>query len=111
MSGHRKLRRLPCKLQPLPRPKRGSWQHDRSAAARGYGWAWTQLRARILQRDCGLCQPCMRAGRVTLATEVDHVVPRSDGGTDGEANLQSICAECHAAKSAIERARSARWRP
>jgi 5-methylcytosine-specific restriction protein A len=38
-------------------------------------------------------------GRVTVATEVDHVLPRSEGGTDDQANLQPICHPCHVAKT------------
>ncbi|ANB33257.1 hypothetical protein A6024_03660 [Rhodovulum sulfidophilum] len=30
-----------------------------------------------MQRDSWLCQPCLRRGRVTPATECDHVVPKA----------------------------------
>lgn len=70
---------------------------------RGYGNAWTKRRDRILRRDCGLCQVCKRAGRVTIATEVDHRVPKSQGGTDDDDNLQSICKPCHKTKTGSER--------
>ncbi len=55
-----------------------------------------------MQRDCGLCQPCQQAGRVTVATQVDHIVPKALGGTDDEPNLQAICSACHKAKTARE---------
>ena len=29
------------------------------------------------------------------ATEVDHVIPRSAGGSDDVQNLQSLCKPCH----------------
>jgi 5-methylcytosine-specific restriction protein A len=70
--------------------------------ARGYGNAWVKRRERILLRDCGLCQPCKRAGHVTIATEVDHVVPKAQGGSDEDSNLQSICKACHKDKTARE---------
>ncbi|WP_027817080.1 HNH endonuclease [Paraburkholderia bannensis] len=70
--------------------------------ARGYGNAWVRLRERILARDCGLCQTCKSAGRVTIATEVDHIVPKARGGTDDDSNLQSICHPCHASKTGRE---------
>ncbi|BAO88929.1 HNH endonuclease [Caballeronia cordobensis] len=70
--------------------------------ARGYGNAWVKRRERILLRDCGLCQPCKRAGRVTIASEVDHVVPKAQGGSDDDSNCQSICNACHKAKTARE---------
>ncbi|WP_412526103.1 HNH endonuclease [Burkholderia lata] len=73
--------------------------------ARGYGSAWGKIRTCILRRDAGLCQPCLRAGRVTTADAVDHIVPKARGGTDRDENLQAICRDCHAAKTARERAR------
>ena len=41
------------------------------------------------------------------AVQVDHVTPLAEGGSDDVANLQALCASCHAMKSAAE----ARWRP
>lgn len=76
-----------------------------SASERGYGYAWTIQRARILRRDCGLCQPCQQAGRVSPARQVDHIVPKADGGTDDDSNLQAICLACHQVKTAREAAR------
>ena len=70
--------------------------------ARGYGWAWQQLRERILQRDCGLCQECKAQGRISLAHAVDHIVPKSQGGSDDELNLRAICKPCHAVKTQRE---------
>lgn len=59
------------------------------------GYAWTKLRLRILRRDYGLCQPCKREGRLTLAQQVDHIIPVSKGGSNDAGNLQSICIACH----------------
>jgi len=41
---------------------------------------------------------------------IDHIVPREQGGSNDESNLQSLCNEpCHAEKTAAEaRARSSR---
>lgn len=69
------------------------------------GRPWRRKRAAVLKRDGYVCQCCQRGGRVTLATEVDHVVPRAEGGSDDETNLQAICAECHKAKTVAEAAR------
>jgi 5-methylcytosine-specific restriction enzyme A len=71
---------------------------------RGYGYRWVKLRETILKRDCHLCQACQREGRVTIATEVDHVMPKAKGGTDDPENLQAICKSCHSAKSEREAA-------
>jgi 5-methylcytosine-specific restriction protein A len=40
---------------------------------------------------------------VTPADEVDHIVPLELGGSDSDANKQSLCRECHAAKTDRER--------
>jgi 5-methylcytosine-specific restriction protein A len=49
-----------------------------------------------------LCVHCLAAGRTTAATVPDHVVPLADGGADDDSNLQSLCAPCHAVKTAAE---------
>lgn len=75
---------------------------------RDYGSAWVKRRARILERDAGLCQPCLREGVTTPGcNEVDHVIPRAEGGTEDDGNLQAICRPCHQAKTAAEAARGA----
>lgn len=76
--------------------KRGN-RHER-----GYGNDWTRLRNQIMLRDKGLCVPCQSAGRVSPATEVDHIVPKAQGGTDAPGNLQAICPYCHKTKTAYE---------
>lgn len=87
--------------------RRGS-RHER-----GYGSAWDKLRQRILRRDSGLCQPCLKSGLVTAANQVDHITPKAEGGADDESNLQAICDACHKAKTAAEaragRAQAGGW--
>lgn len=63
------------------------------------GRPWRRLRGQILERDQYLCQPCKRKGRVTEATQVDHIIPIAKDGTDDRANLQAICDPCHEAKT------------
>lgn len=70
-----------------------------SRQSRGYGAAWDSLRKRILARDKGLCQPCLRKSIYTEAKAVDHIRPKAKGGTDDPANLEAICIPCHAAKT------------
>ena len=60
--------------------------------------AWRRQRVVILMRDRGVCHVCHLAG----ATEVDHIVPVSLGGTDDPSNLAAICSPCHAKKSSAE---------
>jgi len=40
--------------------------------------------------------------RVRIAQAVDHIVPKSAGGTDGAAKLQALCHQYHAMKTAKE---------
>jgi 5-methylcytosine-specific restriction protein A len=79
-----------------------------SSTERGYGAAWARLRKVILSRDKGLCQPCLKIGRYRPAQQVDHIVSKTSGGTDAESNLQSICLDCHQAKTAREAAEAKR---
>jgi 5-methylcytosine-specific restriction enzyme A len=44
------------------------------------------LRQQILERDGYRCVICGQPANV-----VDHIIPRSAGGTDDPANLQSLC--------------------
>lgn len=102
-----KLNRLPPRVASLDAPKHG-WKATSSASttARGYGWAWQKQRERILKRDAGLCQPCLRRGHVTPdCRTVDHITPKARGGGDEEENLQTICDgpdSCHQAKTQAE---------
>jgi 5-methylcytosine-specific restriction protein A len=80
-----------------PRLKRPSkWGEGRG------GRPWRRLRDSILARDLGLCQPCKKLGKVTPATEVDHIVNKAKGGTDDPSNLRAICSPCHLVKSRAE---------
>ena len=73
-----------------------------SELKRTRGSAWMKIRTRILRRDKGLCQECLRNGRPTEATKVDHITPLHLGGDDNDENLQSLCGPCHDAKTAEE---------
>lgn len=74
----------------------------RSSKERGYGNKWTKLRRLALMRDHGLCQVCLKNRQITAGQEIDHIVPKSAGGTDELANLQVICKPCHKAKTGRE---------
>lgn len=82
----------------------GKWQKKKgSTTQRGYGYSWEQIKKRIKARDNNLCQSCLRKGRLVEAFAVDHIVPKSAGGGDTDANLECICHPCHKAKTARER--------
>jgi 5-methylcytosine-specific restriction protein A len=65
------------------------------------GWALQQLRRRWFTAH-PLCVHCLRAGRIRLATELDHIVPLLVGGADDDTNRQGLCHTCHEAKTAID---------
>lgn len=55
--------------------------------------SWRRIRAQILALDAYRCQRCGLP-----ATEVDHIIPVADGGTDHPSNLRSLCHACHASR-------------
>ena len=59
---------------------------------------WRRFRASVL-----LARPiCEVPGCDTVATNVDHIVPRRLGDADFDVgNVQALCASCHSAKTAI----------
>lgn len=69
----------------------------------------TRLRGRPLQtlrRRIFLAKPlcvlCERAGRLSVATDLDHIVALVNGGGNEEENLQGLCASCHVEKTAVD---------
>lgn len=88
--------------------KHNGWERHQAGLSRhqrGYGSDWDKLRIKILHRDRHLCQSCLRGGIASAASIVDHIVPKAHGGTDAPENLEAICRDCHAKKTATERIR------
>lgn len=84
-----------------------AWSNE-SRHARGYGWEWEKLRARILRRDmhlchCPDCKGGAPGGRLRPADEVDHIVSKAEakrlGWTqeqvDDPSNLRAVNHDCH----------------
>lgn len=70
---------------------------------RMYNRQWQKAR-RLYLREFPLCVMCAKEGRVTPATEVDHIRPH-----DGDrllfwdrSNWQPMCRSCHSRKTAVE---------
>lgn len=55
------------------------------------------VRARVFERDGFRCRRCGR-GPQECPLVVDHIVPVVKGGSNDEANLQTLCADCNAGK-------------
>lgn len=53
------------------------------------------LRYRLVQKQFGLCFWC---GRPLRSATLDHVVPKSKGGTLGQGNAVAACLQCNAEK-------------
>ncbi len=66
-----------------------------SRQARGYGAAWERIRKQVIKRDGYLCQRCIRASRITLGTDVHHIKPKAQNGSDDMLNLELVCRTCH----------------
>lgn len=58
-----------------------------------YGDEWQELRLDILDRDNYICQYCC-----AMASHVDHIIPRCQGGTNDPNNLVAACAHCNMSK-------------
>ena len=69
------------------------WQHRRTST----GYISGTLRNEVLKRARFRCELCGISADVR-ALEVDHIVPRTRGGTDDLDNLQALCYRCNAMK-------------
>lgn len=114
----------PCRAPGCPKPAtvgsrcrqharalRREYDNDRpSAAQRGYDPKWRRIRAQYL-RHHPLCQATDEAALRfharfgDAATDVDHIVPVAQGGTNRWVNLQALCHRCHSAKTMRESVR------
>ena len=109
----------PCQFAGCPRLTHGRYCQDHqrqvggaydqargSAAKRGYGRTWRKLRLLVLHRDpiCSV-DDCDQPSE-----DVDHIIPRDQGGDDRMSNLQGLCHAHHSAKTDTEMARDqGRW--
>lgn len=81
-----------------------AWGKRADAPKRISGRKLQKLRKELF-RHSPLCVVCQAAGRVTAATERDHIVPLSETRQDEATNdgMQALCKDCHEAKSIAER--------
>lgn len=95
--------RKPCSdptcpnLAPCADHQRKPWDGNQGRHGRMRSGSREQrINRAVMLRDNGLCQ----CG--DIATEVDHIVPLSQGGSDHMDNRQAICPDCHQAKTQQE---------
>jgi ATP adenylyltransferase len=60
------------------------------------------VKYRVLTRARGRCE-CCGAHEHQRALEVDHIIPRNQGGSDNITNLQALCFRCNAGKRDTDR--------
>ena len=58
----------------------------------GFNYGYSSRREAVLHRDNYTCQCC---GKKNCRLEVHHIRFRSNGGTDDEGNLITLCEDCH----------------
>lgn len=58
----------------------------------GFNYGYSSRRSAILHRDNYTCQCC---GKKNCRLEVHHIKFKSNGGTDDEENLITLCEDCH----------------
>lgn len=78
-------------------------EYIRSAATRGYNSRWSKARKAYLSEH-PLCAECLRRGKYTEATVVDHIKPHR-GNQElfwDKSNWQSLCKPCHDRKTGRE---------
>src|SRR5690606_15438048 len=62
---------------------------------------WQRVRELVIQRANGLCEECLRQGRIEAGVEVDHIRPLTeDNWQDWSVayspdNVQLLCRDCH----------------
>ena len=78
-------------------------QRRGGSTERGYDSAWQRAREAYLGAH-PLCAECMRAGQVTAAVVVDHIIPHKGDRKLfwDSANWQPLCKRCHDRKTARE---------
>ena len=69
------------------------WEHRR----RSSGYISSTLRYEVLKAAKFHCELC-GVSADERALEVDHIVPRNNGGTEDPSNLQALCYRCNAMK-------------
>lgn len=64
--------------------------------------AHKRRRLRVLGRAAYRCQIRYSDICIGTATDCDHIVPLTEGGTDTDDNCQSACRPCHLRKTSAE---------
>lgn len=66
---------------------------------------WQLLRAEVWARDGGCCQGPYCVGKPPIpleAAHIDHILPRTKGGSHYPDNLRVLCRRCHVLRAGHE---------
>lgn len=103
-------KRSDCRICGKPVPIRGKYPFNCSKGCAGlsvllHREAKQEEREAVLERDGWKCRACgvdtpreLRGFRVSNAPHIDHIIPRSQGGSNDQANLQCLCLACNSKK-------------
>ncbi|NTW50400.1 MAG: HNH endonuclease [Chlorobiales bacterium] len=56
------------------------------------------IRWQVFQRDRWKCVACGRTSHDNVILHIDHIIPRSRGGSDTIDNYQTLCNTCNLGK-------------
>lgn len=93
----RAVRRGRCETHAKEADARYRAQHPDtrpSAAARGYGAEWKEIRKAFLKMH-----PLCANGDGKQAKHVDHIKALAQGGGNDPSNLRALCHSCHSTKT------------
>ena len=89
------------------KPKYG-WSKKAGKGGRG-GRPWQRKRKYIFERDNYLCQIHLKDNQIVPIDlhghnhgVLDHIIPLSQGGSNDDSNLQTICQSCDKIKTSEE---------
>lgn len=89
---------------------RMSWDHlKKEGRAKEYQKGInSRLRYSVLQRDNFRCVLCGNGANEGVRLEVDHIISRTEGGSNEIENLRTLCAACNLGRWNVEQ--KAKWR-
>ena len=94
-------------VPPLTQPPEASEEEPDLPEMESYRFLRPRKWWQVLSRDRYTCRLCGRsAERHGVVLHVDHIVPRSKGGTDEMDNLRTLCMKCNLGRSNLEEVQS-----
>lgn len=72
-----------------------------SSSKRGYDSKWRTTRKLFLNQH-PLCEACKSKNKFVKASEVHHIIPIRDGGSNTFDNLMALCKSCHSKHTAVD---------